>query len=276
LDNADTKPVLLSEKGGADSVVAFSPDNRWLVTTSNTSLYLWDMTSPYPGEMAVVLRDHRRAITEVVISPDGRWLVTGSDKNPTAPWQWDAAIRVWDLSHLSDEPTSLPGHKRTVEAMAISPDSRWLATAGKDSSLQVWDLQDLTSAIATFHDQQGPIRAVAFSPDGQWLAAGSDDSTVWLRSSWQAASASLVDVACQAAERNLTRAEWETYLVDLDYRKTCEQWPIEDTRDFAWWQFWHWSIWPIIRPVLLAVVSLAASVLVWFLISLLQAVFGGD
>jgi WD40 repeat protein/energy-coupling factor transporter ATP-binding protein EcfA2 len=276
LDSEGADPVLLGDRGSGMSVVAFSPDNHWLVTTKNKRLYLWDLTAPSPAEDPVVLRDHRRAITEITISPDSRWLVTGTDKNPILPWQRDDAIRVWDLSRLSNAPRSLPGHNRTVETMTISPDSRWLATGGEDSSLLVWDLEDLTSPIATFRDQQGPIRAVAFSPDGQWLAAGSDDSTIWLRRSWQSTATSLVDLACQTAGRNLSRTEWETYLVDSQYRKTCDQWPIEEIHEPAWWQFWHWGVWPTIRAALTYLGLLGLSVLgAWFLRKIWRAILGG-
>ena len=36
-----------------------------------------------------------------------------------------------------------------------------------------------------------------------------------------------VDLACHTAGRNLTRAEWAQYLLGQEYRKTCEQWPLE-------------------------------------------------
>lgn len=63
------------------------------------------------------------------------------------------------------------------------------------------------------------VASVAFSPDGKTLAAGSGDTTIILLDvsleSWQ-------DRACRIANRNLTRAEWEKYIGDIEpYRATC-------------------------------------------------------
>lgn len=32
-------------------------------------------------------------------------------------------------------------------------------------------------------------------------------------------------IACTIAGRNLTHAEWHTYLPNLHYQRTCPQWP---------------------------------------------------
>jgi hypothetical protein len=42
---------------------------------------------------------------------------------------------------------------------------------------------------------------------------------------WDTDARSWVRRACAAAGRNLTRAEWERFLPDTSYRKTCSQWP---------------------------------------------------
>jgi len=72
------------------------------------------------------------------------------------------------------------------------------------------------------------IYAVAISPDNHWLVTGSLDSTARL---WNLRLDELVDLACRTAGRNLTRAEWAQYFPGQEYRRTCEQWPLEGEQE---------------------------------------------
>jgi len=60
------------------------------------------------------------------------------------------------------------------------------------------------------------------SPDGKKLVSASADGTLML---WNLDFNVWQTEACEIVGRNLTPAEWEDYLPDAPYRRTCAQWP---------------------------------------------------
>ncbi|HEY9811999.1 MAG TPA: WD40 repeat domain-containing protein, partial [Candidatus Sericytochromatia bacterium] len=75
----------------------------------------------------------------------------------------------------------LKGHTAGINAVAVSPDSRWLATASEDKTVRLWDLKAKNPAQAPIIlHHLGEVRTVAISNDGRWLATGGSDQTVRL------------------------------------------------------------------------------------------------
>ena len=65
--------------------MAFSPDNRWVVTGSvDNTARLWDLKAADPAAQPVVLKGHEDSVTAVAFSPDNRWVVTGSERQHRA------------------------------------------------------------------------------------------------------------------------------------------------------------------------------------------------
>ena len=71
------------------------------------------------------------------------------------------------------------GHNRGVNALAFSPDGRWLASAMNDKSFKVWEVKT-GFEVRTLSGHSGEIKALAFSPDGKLIASGADDRTIVL------------------------------------------------------------------------------------------------
>ena len=67
-----------------------------------------------------MLTGHTDGLLINVISPDGHWLATAGR---------DGDVRLWDLTAVdpSANPILLEGHTGPIDAMAFSPDTRWLA-----------------------------------------------------------------------------------------------------------------------------------------------------
>ncbi len=84
---------------------------------------------------------------------------------------------------------ALSGHSDLIWAVALSPDSEWIATSSRDKSVRLWRVANLpalgqlaTSADASIllKGHERDARTLAFSPDNRWLATGSDDGTARL------------------------------------------------------------------------------------------------
>lgn len=97
--------------------------------------------------------------------------------SPTQPWLPTlAVIGAENLDNLQML-HSLPAY---TSALAISPDSAWLATGSLERDVQIWNLANGAFFSAETGGNPGTLWALAFSPDSRQLAMGSGDALVRL------------------------------------------------------------------------------------------------
>jgi WD40 repeat protein len=187
--------------------MAFRPDGRLLVTSNTVSrLPSGKMLGPGPGEQT----------TAIAFSWDGKHLATSDDAGRVTLWDNAARRQVGVLSGTFTGPRR--GGTEAVTALAFSRDGRTLAVGGADGTLQLWDVASahlLGSALPTPGDK---LLSLAFSDDGDTLYAA---GVHVLYQRYPLNLQRTAEMVCQRAGRDLSRAEWRTYVHVAPYQKTC-------------------------------------------------------
>jgi WD40 repeat protein len=150
-----------------ETIWAFSRDTRVLASASD-DLTIWDTSSG----MVLTALPQESWVTAVAFAADAGFVATGHD---------DGTIRYWDAAghHLVfAAPFKL--HRRSISALAISPDGKLLAAAGEDKLISLWDLTT-GKHFGNIIGHTDRIPALAWHPDGKLLVSAGWDTTarVW-------------------------------------------------------------------------------------------------
>jgi WD40 repeat protein len=132
---------------------------------------------------------HISYVRSIGFSPDGGLLVSAGGKlydDDDGNEQVAGRILLWDISGENDiavptiiVPTVIDAHEDEVNAIAYSPDGRYLASGGDDCTVKVWNIAD-NSCAARLQGHTVEIWSVCFSPNSKILASGSSDGSVRL------------------------------------------------------------------------------------------------
>ncbi len=156
-----TGEVIQVLKGHEDAVLelSFSPDGRYLASSSEKSVIIW-VREGDKFKFYKKLKGHTHFVYTVSFSKDR--LATGS---------FDNSVRIYDIKNDFKLIKVLKDHKSKVWAVAFSPDGKYLVTGSEDKRILLYDRDG--NFIKEFSKKETVPLALSFSPDGKFLLAGS-------------------------------------------------------------------------------------------------------
>jgi WD40 repeat protein/serine/threonine protein kinase len=160
---------------------SFAPDGVTPLTVSGNHIHIWDRTSarrigspvPLPSGTTTSITPQGHPLpyqpiaNGIAFTPDGRTLLV---KSP-------AQVRLWDMA--TGQMLGRPLRGGSLYAVAVSPDSKTVLTAGSNHTAQLWDT-GLGAPRGEPLRHQGTVYAAVFSPDGRTVLTGSADNTARL------------------------------------------------------------------------------------------------
>jgi WD40 repeat protein len=116
-------------------------------------------------------KPHSALVHAMVLLADGDTVISAGE---------DGQLLRWSLASPDVQPKSIDAHSGPINHLALSPDKRWLASAGDDYDVCLWKLNG--SKLGKFQRLSGHrhyVRQVAFGPET--LVSVSQDGTarVW-------------------------------------------------------------------------------------------------
>jgi WD40 repeat protein len=206
---------------GNISKVVFSPNGQLLASASYTDhdriIMLWDIKGKL---ISRILSGHDGDITDISFAPSITKLASGS---------LDKTIILWNIKEPKSPQvlSTLYGHTSKITGIAISSDDQLLISSSGDK-LIVWQLSNpqTTLQIGLPLSFDGWMSTTSFFESKTLAAVGSSPYIGYSRLViWNFDSDFWKVRACQIAGRNLTREEWARFVGNINYRKTCEQFP---------------------------------------------------
>lgn len=162
------------------TVLAWHPDGRHLAVGQvlNKRVAIWDTQT---GKLVRTLEQEGGGVRTLAYSPNGKYLAVGREFSRLTKER--AHAHLYDAvsgNLLQGFPPSSPasGNASDAEALAFSPDSRYLAASGHGSSVNgvIYDIST-NKVVWPLLDPKGSksnnvIQAIDFSPSGQFVALG--------------------------------------------------------------------------------------------------------
>ena len=142
----------------------FSPDGRFIAAGGQDKfVHLWELERE--GNSRKSFDAHRAWVSSLAFHPEEKRLFSADCHGVVHCWDYEAdgvAKPRWTISTADNN---------NVRALAVSPDGRYLVSAGDDGIVKVWNTTDGTP-VARLEGHRECVFSLVISPDGQHLASG--------------------------------------------------------------------------------------------------------
>jgi WD40 repeat protein/serine/threonine protein kinase len=165
--DAQTQRPLVPARSLNAAGLAYSPDGQTLAVGTMSGQILLFASDTL--ELRHTLRGQGQAIRQLAFVDCGRRLLAGDS----------TAVQMWDWAVPQDAVRTV-AHAGPLEALAFSPDGRWLASvSGSTAEVRLWDAHSRQLRLELTGHRLG-CRHIAFNSAGTQLASAGHDGTVRL------------------------------------------------------------------------------------------------
>jgi WD40 repeat protein len=207
---------------GSITAMALSRDRKeWLTAGADLSIRSWPPLANRRGEFK---KAHAAPISSLV------W--GGGDIAYSA--SADRIVKSWNM-RLGSEIASFAGHSEGVNAVAVSPDDRWLASGSDDTTIKIWPIKegklDPDRDPITLEKHKKAITCLAFTRDGKRLLSGSQDQKlmVW---NWQKGSMDFMIAGHKNWITSILQIDDKTVITTSDDLTLCA-WDLSTGKEIA-------------------------------------------
>lgn len=154
--------------------VVFSPDGTRIAVSTSIGIWVYDTQTREAVSLFAEMQTGKKEAFFPSKPPEA--LMFSADAVLVASAHGNS-IYVWDTV-TGAAFAMLDEHPDSITAIALSPDSTKLATAGGDWVVRLWDVST-GKFINSLKGHPGAVNAVTFSPDGKTLASAGSSLRLW-------------------------------------------------------------------------------------------------
>jgi WD40 repeat protein/class 3 adenylate cyclase len=144
----------------------------------------------------------------VAFSPDGSLLATGGGTGEVRFWRAETGIRTGRSITAAG----------SILSLGFDPTGQIVVSSGTDGATRLLDVPSRVLVGPPLPGLDGEPSAAELTPDGRRVIVVYESGTGFR---WEVSPSMWKRHACAVAGRNLTRAEWDQFLDDRDYRTVC-------------------------------------------------------
>ncbi len=159
------------------NALTITPDGKYIVSASeDKTVRIWNLEN---GEEVRKLLGHDESVNALAVTPDGSYIVSGEgERGEHWPSRKSGSqdIKLWNLEN-GEEVRKLLGHDESVNALAVTPDGKYIVSASGDKTVRIWNIENGEEVRKLLgHDES--VNDLAITPDGKYIVSASGDKTV--------------------------------------------------------------------------------------------------